>query len=125
MRDAAAPVDHDVGGLQVAVQDAPLVRRGEAGAELARDLERLVRRAGARCAQQRGEVLAVHVLHREEVLALDLADVVHAADVGVRDLPRDADLGVEALEAVGVALRAPRGRNLSATGWPSFRSSAR
>ena len=122
---AAAAVEHDVGGLQVAVQDAPVVRRGEPGAELPRDLERLVRRQPADAPQQRGEVLAVHVLHREEVLAVDLADVVDAADVGVRDLPRDADLGVEARRAAPGRARASRGRNFSATGWPSFRSSAR
>jgi hypothetical protein len=40
----ATPVDHDVGGLQVPVQDAAVVRGSEARAELARDLERLVRR---------------------------------------------------------------------------------
>ena len=48
--------------------------------------------------QERREVLAVHVLHREEVAALDLADVVDAADVRVRDLAREAHLGVEARE---------------------------
>ena len=61
---AAVAVDHDVGRLQVAVQDALVVRRGQAA-----------RRAGARsrspCRSGRrpmrrssdGEVLAVHVLH--------------------------------------------------------------
>ena len=33
------------------------------------------------------EVLAVDVLHRQERLPVRLADVVDAADVGVRDLP--------------------------------------
>ena len=89
----AAAVDHDVGGLQVAVQDAAVVRGGEARADLARDLERLVRRQPADAPQQRREVLAVHVLHREEVLAVHLADVVHAADVRMRDLARDPHLG--------------------------------
>ena len=74
----------------------------------ARDLERLVRREPADALQERGEVLAVHVLHREEVLAVDLADVVDAADVGVRDLARDAHLGVEALEAVLLRSESPR-----------------
>ena len=45
--------------------------------------------------EERREILAVHVLHRQERRALDLVDVVDAADVGVRDLPRHADFGVE------------------------------
>ena len=56
--------------------------------------------------------------------AVDLADVVDAADVRVRDLAREAHLVVEALEAVG-SRASVAGRNLSATGWPSLRSSAR
>ncbi len=47
---AAASVDHDVAGLQVAVEHALVVRRGETRAELARDLDRLVLREAVRCA---------------------------------------------------------------------------
>ena len=90
MRTSAAAVEHDVGRLEVAVQHALVVRGRQAGAQLPRDLDRLVRRQPADAAEQGGEVLAVDVLHRQEVLAVGLADVVDAADVGVRDLPRDA-----------------------------------
>ena len=45
--------------------------------------------------EQRREILAVHVLHRQERRAVDFVDVVDAADVRVRDLPRHADFGVE------------------------------
>ena len=48
--------------------------------------------------QQRRQVLAVHVFHGDERHALDLADVVNAADVGMRDLARHAHLAVEAFE---------------------------
>ena len=48
--DFAALVDHDVLRLQVAVNHAAIVRRGESGAELARRLDRLVARAAVRCA---------------------------------------------------------------------------
>ena len=94
----APAVHHDVRGLEIPVQDAALVGRGEAGAELARDLERLGLREPADPAQQRGEVFPVHVLHREEVAPVRLADVVHAADVRMRHLPRRPHLGEEAIE---------------------------
>ena len=93
--DLARRVEHHVGGLEVAMDDAAFVRGGEARADLARDLERAIFRESADAAQQRREILAVDVLHREERRAVDLVDVVHAADVGVRHLPRHADFGVE------------------------------
>ena len=95
-------VDHHVRRLEVAVQHAPLVRGGEAGAQLPRHLDRLVLRQPPDAAQQRREVLAVDVLHREVRPAVDLADVVHAADVLVGDLARDAHLVVELREARGI-----------------------
>ena len=90
------------------MQHALLVRGGEPRGDLARDVERLVLREAPDAAQQRREVLAVHELHREEVLPLGLADVPHAADRRVRDLARHAHLAVEALEALGVALERAR-----------------
>ena len=65
------------------MEDAALVRRGQPGAELPGDLDRLAPGRAADAAQERAEVLAVHVLHRDEVLAVGLADVVDAADVRV------------------------------------------
>ncbi len=56
---------------------------------------RAVFREAADALEQRREILAVHVLHRQERRAVDFVDVVDAADVGVRDLPRHADFGVE------------------------------
>ena len=76
-------------------------------------------------AQERGQVLPVHELHREEGVALGLVDVPDAADGRVGDLTRHAHLAEEALEPVGVAAPSACGRNLRATGWSSFRSSAR
>ena len=64
--DPAGAVEHHVGRLEVAVDDAALVRRGEAGADLARDLERALLGEAADALQQRREVLAVDVLHRQE-----------------------------------------------------------
>ena len=125
MRTRPAPVDHHVGRLQVAVEDAAVVRGGQAGAELPRDSSALS--AGRRPIrrEQRRQVLAVDVLHRQELLAVGLADVVDAADVRVRDLARDPHLVVEPRQRARLVAAERAGRNLRATGWPSFRSSAR
>ncbi|MFN8094860.1 MAG: hypothetical protein U0599_22040 [Vicinamibacteria bacterium] len=104
VRDPGAPpaVEHHVRRLEVAVQDAGLVGGGEPRADLPRDLEGLVLGQAADAPGERGHVLAVDVLHREEVLAVRLADVEDAAHRGVRDLAREAHLLVEAGEGGAV-----------------------
>ena len=79
----APAVDHDVGRLQVAMQDPALVRGGESRADLSCELDGFVLRQPADAPQKRAEVLAIDVLHRQEVHALDHADVVDAAHVGM------------------------------------------
>ena len=74
------------------MDDAAVVCGGEPGADLARELDRAVLREAADAAEQRRQVLAVHVFHREERVPFELADVVDAADVGMRHLPRHAAL---------------------------------
>ena len=64
--DAALAVEHDVRRLQIAVQHAAFVRGGQAGADLARNLDGLVLREAADAPQQRRQILAVHVLHGQE-----------------------------------------------------------
>ena len=86
------------------MDDAALVRGGEPGADLPRDLERAVLREAADAAEQRREILAVHVLHRQERVAVDLADVVDAADVRVRHLARHPHFGVELRQPRGIAI---------------------
>ena len=98
-----AAVEHDVRRLEVAVEDALLVRGVEARAELPRDVDRLVHGQVADPLEEGREVFAVHVLHREKMAALDLADVVNAADVRVRDLTREAHLRVKTREERFVA----------------------
>ena len=94
----ASAVEHDVGRFQIAVQHALLVRRGQSGAEAARDVEGLIGGQATDAAQQRRQVLPIHVFHRDVMLALELADVVNAADVGMRNLARNADLVQKPLE---------------------------
>ncbi len=102
--DLAGAVEHHVRGLEVAVDDVALVSGGEPGADLTRDLERALFREPADALQQRREVFAVHVLHRQECRAVDLVDVVHAAHVGVRDLARHADFGMELCQPRRIAV---------------------
>ena len=102
--DLAAAVEHDVRRLEIAMDDAAIVRGGEPGADLPRELDRAVLREAADAAEQRREILAVHVFHREERVALEFADVVDAADVRVRHLPRHPHFGVELRQARGIAI---------------------
>ena len=90
------------------MQHAALVRRGDAGAQLPRDLDRFVVRQAADPAEQRGQILAVDVLHRDELAAIGLAEIVEAADVLVRYLTRDPQLVVELREPGCVVRRRPR-----------------
>ncbi len=94
-RTLPVAVEHDVRRLQIAMDDVAFVRGGEAGANLPRNLERAVFGETADAAEQRCEILAVDVFHRQEGAAVDLVDVVDAADVGVRHLARHAHFGVQ------------------------------
>ena len=100
--DVAVAVDHHVRRLEIAMQHAALVRGGDAGAELARDVDGLVLRQAADPAQQRRQILAVHVLHRQEPAAFVIAEIVETADVLVRHLAGDSQLGVELREPIGI-----------------------
>ena len=102
--DPAVAVEHHVRGLQVAVDDAAIVRGGEAGAHLARHFDGAVLGEAADAAEQRRQILAVDVFHREEGVPLVLADVVDAAHVRVRDLPREPHFGVQLHQARGIAI---------------------
>jgi len=88
-------VEHDVSRLEITVQNAPGVRRGQAGAELPRDVEGLVLRNSPDAIEERAEVFAVHVLHSDEAVAVGLHNVVNATDVRTGDLPRDTDLAAQ------------------------------
>ena len=73
-----------------------------------RDLERAILRKAPYSPEQRREIFAVHVLHRQERVALDFIDVVHAADVRMRHLPRHPHLRVELGEPRGIPVHVPR-----------------
>ena len=92
----ALGVDHDVRGLQVAVQDAPLVRMvdgpGDRGHRLRGSLG-----SGGGFRQPLGEAAALDQLHREVAEALVLADLVDRHDVRVVEV--GDRLGLEAKPA--------------------------
>ncbi len=98
----SATVEHDVGRLEVAVQHALVVGRGQPGAQLAGDLDRLVLGQAADAAQQRRQILAVDVFHRQVVVPLGFANVEHPTDVRVRHLARRPHLVEQELQRGGV-----------------------
>src|SRR5271166_6383244 len=88
----APPVDHDVGWLQIAVQNTVLVGGAQTGANLTGNLKSFFTGRTAHPPQYRGQVLAIDVLHGEEVLPVEMTDVEDAADIGMRDLASQTDL---------------------------------
>ena len=122
---AAAAVDHDVAGLQVAVQHALVVRRGEARAQLARDLDRLVRREAVRCAAAaRPGPRRRRTPSRGSAVPRSRRRRRRGRRWGARRRARGGPRRRSARSQAG-SDASFAGRNFSATGWPSFRSSAR
>ena len=72
-----------------------LVRGAKPGHHLARERQRPRDGQLAFRREQAREVGAVHERHRDVLDAVDLAEVVNADDVGVRDLPREHELALE------------------------------
>ncbi|HEY8379440.1 MAG TPA: hypothetical protein VIK91_23270 [Nannocystis sp.] len=99
--DAAVVADHGVARLEVAVDEAGLVRRREAAAGLNEGVEDLG--PGALLAAAPGlQGLAADELHGDEDLVVVDPDLVDDGDVGVRDLRHRLRLVVEAQAAVAV-----------------------
>ena len=103
---ARAEQEH-VLGLEVAVDDALLVRGGEAARDLERDLDRLAGRQRP-VLQPLAERLALQQLHRRVDGALLAAEVVDGEDVRVREGGDRLRLALEAPERVGILGEVPR-----------------
>ncbi len=95
-------VDQDVGRLDVAVDDPPLVGIGQRLGHLAGEADRLVDRQLPLALEAGRERLALdHRHHVVEDAALG-ARIVHRQDVGVAEPRRDLDLAQEPLGAEGL-----------------------
>ena len=89
------------------MQHAFFMRGGESGAQLARNFQSLVFGQAADAAQERAQILAIDVFHREKEIAVEFAEIVDAAHVGMRDAARDADFVAESIERGWDSLRLP------------------
>ena len=95
--------DHDVGGFDVAVDDAFAVRVVQGIADMGGDGEGLVRRESALTGDQRGDVGALDKLHDQVAHAIrHLAKVMHRDDAGEVQLGHGAGFLVKALAKAGV-----------------------
>src|SRR5260370_36361666 len=81
VRSTAAAVQHYVARFQVAMQHSLIVCGRQSGTKLARNFQSFIRGQPTDPSQQRTEVFAVHVLHREKNVAIDFSDIVDAAHV--------------------------------------------
>jgi hypothetical protein len=93
----AADSEQDVRRLQVAMDDAGVVRGFESAADLPGEPHGARHRQLLLTLQDGREVVPLHVGHRDVLDALDLAEVVNAHDVLVRNLAREQQLVLEAL----------------------------
>ena len=86
-----AAVNHDIGRLEIAMQHSLIVGGPQTGTQLPGDLDRLVAGQPADAPQQRGQVFAVDVFHRDEDFPVRLAEVIDAIHVGMRYLAGQPD----------------------------------
>ena len=91
----AVGVDHDVGGLEVPVDDAGRVGGDEAGRDAPRDLHHAGHGQLALAFQDRRQLLALEERHRDVLDAAHVAHVVHPHDVLVRDPAGEQQLLLE------------------------------
>ena len=100
--DAAVGGDHDVGRLEIAVDDALVVRGGQCVGDRERDRHQAFTGQTA-VGNQSIERLTLDQLHREEVDAVRFLDRIDRDDVRMVEGGDGAGLALEAGEPVGIA----------------------
>ncbi len=113
--DPARSVEHDIGRLEVPVEHTLPVTGGNAGTDLAGNVDRFVLGKPPDPPQQNPQILPVDEFHAQKGKPFEVADVVDPADVGVRHLPRQPDLGMKARKLDGIAGQL-RGQELQGDG---------
>ena len=93
--DVAVPIDHQVVGLDVPVDDPHLLREAEAVGRVVNDAQRVLDRNLAVALEPLLDRALVHELHRVEVGVALVVDVIDLHDVGVVEPRRGARLGLE------------------------------
>ena len=95
MSNRACLRQHDVGGFEIAMDDPLAMRLVERVGDLGGDRQRLVERERP-VLEPRGQRLALEMRHDQVVGAIDAADVVDAADVGMIQRSDSSCLAFEA-----------------------------
>ena len=103
-------VEQDVGRLDVAVHEAAPVRRVERAGDLAEQRQRARRANEAVALEQRLQIAALDVAHRQEELPVLLAGLVDRDDVRVVERGGEPRL-VEEAAAEALVARPARGRS--------------
>ena len=96
--DLPTSIEHDVGGFQVAMQNALGMSRRQSGTQVPANVQRLVRREPPNAPQERSQVFAVDIFHGEKYLAVDVAHIVDAANIWMGNPPRHPHFVAEAFD---------------------------
>jgi hypothetical protein len=99
----AAAREHDIFGLDVAVDDAFVAGFGERGGDLPHNIERQLRCERAARADDFAEIAPWNILLSNEMDAVDLPDFVDLHDAAVDERGGGAGLMVKAADVIGVA----------------------
>ena len=97
----AVTADLDVGGLQIAMDDALLVRRFERLGDLSGDRQRLVDRDRA-VGDPLGQIVALDQFHHEGVVARGFLDRIDGGDVGMIQRRERLRLALEPRQALEI-----------------------
>src|SRR5688572_13060678 len=97
---AAFAVDHDVFGLQIAMNHSLGMSLAQPAADLPGHLQRASQTECANPIEERANGFTFNVFHRYTGTVVDVGELVNTANVLVRDFPGDAKFVLEALHHV-------------------------